>query len=294
MPMAVAQLEQGAARRAGHRVPAWRHAAHQRPGEGGEAGGGADAGEHHAGQDVADVVRVIGDGHDPPRRPGGAAEAADGDEPAVADAVGEPAGHGGQERRDRRRRRQPEAGGERRPAPHGDEERRHQHQPAERRAGEQHLRDVGHREAADAEQVEVEQRVGVACRADEEHRQEQRRADERAIVFGLFQPQSSPWTTPSTSSPMATAASGTEIASNDSLSSRRDSRSTRRPAMSAAIDERQVDEEHRPPPGAPATSSAPIVGATAPPSPATPPHTPIAIERRCTGNSSSSRASEAG
>ncbi len=98
---------------------------------------------------------------------------------------------------------------------------------------------------------------------------------------------------PSTSSPIATAASGTEIASNDSSSSRRASRSTNVPAISAAMTNGRLMKNTARQPAA-CTSSAPIVGATAPPSPATPPHTPMAIERRSCGNSGSSRASDAG
>ena len=92
---------------------------------------------------------------------------------------------------------------------------------------------------------------------------------------------------------MATAAMGTEIASNFSSPSSFDSRSTITPAISAATTNgRLMKNTARQP--ASSTRSAPTVGATAPPSPATPPHTPIAIERRSSGNSGSSRASEAG
>ena len=116
----------------------------------------------------------------------------------------------------------------------------------------------------------------------------------QAMTCGLPQPHEPPSTTPSTSNPTATAASGTAIGSKRSRGlSPFDSRRSIAPATSEAVTNGTLMKNTQRQP-AYSTSMAPSVGPMAAPSPAIPPHTPMAMDRRLTGNSSSSRASEAG
>ena len=114
------------------------------------------------------------------------------------------------------------------------------------------------------------------------------------MVRGSSQPQLETSTMASTSAPTAMAAIGTATGSKRSWpgTPRAGSRTIRPPMMAATTNGRLMKNTARQP--AQSTRIAPSVGASAPPSPAIPPHTPIAIDRRDGGNSGSSRASEAG